>query len=136
MTELYIIKQLALLTDKRIYPFMLPNSFIYNWECDFWTMDTKGNTREFEIKISRSDFFNDAKKEKHSNSDAGANYFYYVVPDGLIKPDEVDKRYGLMCVTESGQINIIKKPKRLNNIKFDRWQMLAYKMYWKWHPLS
>lgn len=112
-------------------------SFIYKWECDYWTMTSGGETREFEIKISRSDFFTDAKKEKHS-SDQGANYFYYVCPDGLIKSHEVDPRYGLIyIINKYGRdvAEVVKKPKRLHDRNFDKWQELAIKCYWKFHNL-
>lgn len=132
-TEKGIIVRLATTLDHRKFPFQMPNAFIYGWECDYWAMTSDGETREFEIKISRSDFKNDAKKEKHK-SEIGANYFYYVCPDGLIKSDEIDKRYGLIYVSDE-RVLIIKKPRRLNNNKFGDWKMLANKMYWKWWSL-
>lgn len=134
MTETSIIKLLSHWTDNRKFPWQLSNSFIYKWECDYWTMTAGGETREFEIKISRSDFLVDAKKEKHSCSD-GANYFYYVCPKGLFTPAEVDKRYGLIYITENERIEIVKKPKRLHDNSFTRWKELANKMYWKFREL-
>lgn len=134
MTEKEIIKKLALWVDDRKYLFQIPNAFIYAWESDYWVLDAQGNTKEFEIKISRSDYFNDAKKAKHS-TDMGANYFYYVVPKDLIKKEEVDKRYGLIYVWPSNHISIEKKPQRLNQNKFEKWELLANKMYWRWRQL-
>src|SRR5688500_10798974 len=101
MTEKDIIKQLAMWVDERKYPFQVPKACFYGWGCDYWALEISGIAREFEIKISRSDFLNDAKKDKHS-SDKGANYFYYVVPKDLIKPTEVDPRYGLIYVWDTG----------------------------------
>lgn len=135
MTEELIIEVLAKYTDERRFPYQLPRSFIYNWECDFWTMTGGGETREFEIKISRSDYLIDAKKDKHSKCELGANYFYYVCPEGMISKDEVDKRYGLIYVTEAHRIILAKKPRKLNNNVFKEWKMLANKMYWKWYSL-
>lgn len=132
-TEKGIIVMLATWLDHRKFPFQMPNAFIYGWECDYWAMTSDGETREFEIKISKADFLNDAKKKKHSSAN-GANYFYYVCPDDLIKPIEVDKRYGLIYVS-SNRVQIIKKPRRLNDNKFGDWKMLANKMYWKWWSL-
>lgn len=131
MSELDIIKQLSLWTDNRKFPYQLPNSFMYSWECDFWTMTGAGETREFEIKISRNDFFADSKKVKHGAGD-GANFFYYVCPKDLIRPEEINKNYGLIYVWKTGFVEVRKRPVRLNDRVFDRWQMLANKMYNKW----
>ncbi len=133
MSEKEIIKILASSIDQRKYPFQLPNCFIYGWECDYWALDGKGITKEFEIKISRSDYFNDAKKDKHKELN-GANYFYYVCPENLIKPSEVDKKYGLIYI-QNGYAQIVKKPCRLNNNEFTQWKMLAQKMYWKFYTV-
>lgn len=47
--------------------YMAENLFLYDWESDFWIMMKSGLCYEFEIKISRSDFFNDFKhkQKKH-----------------------------------------------------------------------
>jgi len=134
MTEQSIVKELAMSIDNRRFPWQLANSFVYSWESDYWTMTSGGETREFEIKISRSDYFVDAKKEKHKAT-VGANYFYYVCPKDLIKKNEVDKKYGLIYIWDTGFIEIVKKPCKLHNNKFDRWQILANKMYWKFKTL-
>lgn len=134
MDEMAIIKILAANIDHKEFPYQMARCFIYGWECDYWTMKENGETREFEIKISRSDYFNDAKKDKHK-SDKGANYFYYVVPVGLIRKEEVDKKYGLIYIAQGGQIRIEKKPQRLNYNAFDNWKMLASKFYWKFRDL-
>jgi hypothetical protein len=134
VTETSIIKDLARNIDNRKFPFQIPRAFIYGWECDYWTLDCKGMTREFEIKISRQDFLNDAKKHKHQQS-TGANYFYYVCPKDLIKPEDIDPRYGLMHVSDNGYVSIVKKPRKLHDREFGDWKMLANKMYWKWYDL-
>lgn len=49
--------------------YKLSNAFIFrhNWESDFFIQNRGGYCYEFEVKISRSDFFNDKKKtDKHS----------------------------------------------------------------------
>lgn len=48
------------------YEYKLFNSFVYDWECDFFAMSKSGYFMEVEVKVSRSDFFNDFKKEKHN----------------------------------------------------------------------
>lgn len=134
MTEEIIIKHLASSIDNRKYPYQLPRAFIYNWESDYWALDTNGITKEFEIKTSRQDYFNDAKKDKHKVCN-GANFFYYVCPKGLILKSEVDKKYGLIYISEYGNALIEKRPQRLNDNRFNDWQMLANKMYSKWYSL-
>lgn len=129
-----IIKDLVQWTDHQKFPYQIPNSFIYSWECDYWTMTAYGETREFEIKTSRADFLKDAKKDKHKECN-GANYFYYVCPKGLIGKDEVDKKYGLIYIWDTGFVEIVKKPRRLNLNKFDNWKMLCNKMHGKWWQL-
>jgi len=134
MDELFIIKKLARSIDDRKYPFQMPNAFIYAWECDYWAMDSSGICREFEIKISRADYFNDAKKKKHG-TEKGANYFYYVCPKDLIKKEEVDGKYGLIYIWDTGYVEIVKKPRQLHANKFENWKMIANKMYWRFRQL-
>jgi hypothetical protein len=132
MTELNIIKLLSKSLDDQKFIFQIPNAFIYNWECDYWIMDKEGVTKEFEIKISRGDYFKDLKKDKHKAE--GANFFYYVCPKDLIKPSEVDKKYGLIYVSKHNAF-IVKRASRLNNNRFTDWRMLAVKMYYRWRQL-
>lgn len=134
MNEMFIIAALSKYTDQQKFPYQVANGYIYGWESDFWTMTVNGETREFEVKISRSDYFVDAKKDKHIKLD-GANYFYYVCPEGLIKKSEVDPKYGLIYVRDTGRVDIIKKPRKLNDKVFDRWRMLCNKMYYKYQDL-
>ena len=98
-------------------------------------MTKDGETREFEIKISRSDFLVDSKKKKHSAHESGANYFYYVCPKGMINPSEIEKKYGLIYIWETGFVEVVKKPRRLNESIFENWKQIANKMYWKWENL-
>lgn len=134
MTEQQIIRHLIQGLDNNRFPFQMANAFIYNWECDYWALDTSGFTREFEIKVSRSDYFVDKKKDKH-NGLAGANYFYYVVPSGLITAAEVDPKYGLIYVDQYGCLKFVRRPKKLHGNKFDRWQQLAHKLFFRYKDL-
>jgi len=46
--------------------YVLNNSFIYGWECDWFGITTSKYEWEIEVKISRSDFLADMKKRhKH-----------------------------------------------------------------------
>ena len=95
--------------------------FIYSWESDVWILTKSELAYEFEIKISRSDFFNDFKHKTRKHSFLGAvnkeylngipNYFYYVVPKGLITKEEVPEYAGLCYVDEEILYTIKKAPK-------------------------
>lgn len=115
------------------------NLFVYDWESDYLAVTYNDYVYECEIKISRADFFNDLKnkKEKHqileSSEVSGSkrpNYFYYAVPDGLIKPEEVPAYAGLIYVNP-WDVYIVKDAKGLlpgksaiNELK------LVDKFYW------
>lgn len=46
------------------YEYKLFNSYLYAWECDFFAISSSGYAVEVEVKVSRSDFFADFKKEE------------------------------------------------------------------------
>lgn len=100
-------------------------------ECDVISISKSNYIYEHEVKISRSDFKADFKKEKHKlmterksikerlikeNNQMvrdiwylTSNYFYFVVPDGLISIEEIPEYAGLIYVSENLEFNIIKK---------------------------
>lgn len=47
------------------YEYKLMNSYIYDWESDFWGRSKSGYALEVEVKVSRGDFFKDFEKPKH-----------------------------------------------------------------------
>lgn len=136
-----------------------------NWETDFLVVQrTSGYCYEIEIKISRSDFFNDFKKvDKHQILREGTymkrkyryptdpvtgkrvsekyyepekwdyrpNKFYYCVPEGLIKKEEVPDYAGLMYVTPMGVITV-KEPKFIHKEKLRLQDKLCDKFYFYW----
>jgi hypothetical protein len=54
-----------------------------------------------ETKISRADFLNDFKKDFRINaSDGMGDYRYYACPTGLIKPEELPEKWGLIYVDD------------------------------------
>lgn len=57
-----------------------------------------------EVKISRSDFFADAKKPHRADGLGMGIYRYYMCPEGLIQPDEIPEKWGLLWVTTKGRI--------------------------------
>ena len=108
----------------------ITNLFVFDWESDYLAVTRAGIFYEVEIKISRADFFNDFKhkekkhlilehNEKAPRTELGMpNYFYYAVPDGLIKIDEVPSYAGLIYVKPWG-ITIEKDAEKLHSEKLD-----------------
>lgn len=101
------------------------NMFVYGWESDYLTITKSGYAYECEIKISRGDFFNDLKKygkhmilEGRESSETTPNYFYYAVPEGLVKPEETPEYAGLIYVRSYG-IEIVKTAPKINPEKQD-----------------
>jgi hypothetical protein len=107
----------ALLESKMKSGGIIIENYFYNlFEADL--LHVKDNLIfEYEIKISRADFFKDFdKKDKHEKMQRGkmANRFYFVVPTCLVKIAEVPEMYGLIYVNELGQISTIKRAKELH----------------------
>lgn len=57
-----------------------------------------------EVKVSRSDFLADAKKPHRADGEGMGLYRYFMCPEGLIQPDEVPERWGLLWVTAGGKV--------------------------------
>lgn len=57
-----------------------------------------------EAKTSRADFLADAKKPHRADGEGIGLYRYYMCPEGLIQPEEVPARWGLLWVTPRGRI--------------------------------
>lgn len=119
---------------------IVPNYYLGRWECDVLRVTKAGMLYEYEIKTSKADFRKDAKKEyqgyttgikvnKHDliiNSKR-VSQFYYVVPEGLLKPEEIQPEFGLIYARDyDGFITftIVKLSKRFkvqkSNIEFYR----------------
>jgi len=47
------------------HKYVLQNSYVFNWESDFFSMTKTGNVYEYEVKISKADFKKDFDKRKH-----------------------------------------------------------------------
>lgn len=69
-----------------------------------------------EVKVSRSDFLADAKKPHRNGEVLGVGqHRFYVAPQGLIKPDELPKDWGLVEVNNRGGTKcIVGYPSTLN----------------------
>ncbi len=136
--------------------FMSPNSMkyrienlkVYSWESDSLSITKSGYVYECEIKISRTDFFNDKKKERKHQILEGTyirkpyekkypdkpNYFYYVVPEGLVTVDEVPNFAGLIYITEIyPYVKVIKTAPKISDDKIDEDKLeLKEKFYYNY----
>lgn len=124
------------------YEYKLFNFYMFNSESDFFCVSTSGYVVEVEIKISKSDFKNDFKKtlssgvNKHQNLKSSATYkpnkFYFAVPEGLIKKEDVPDYAGLIYVKSSATSYVVKeakflhKTKHFENIRFVKRLMNKY----------
>lgn len=102
--------------------------FFYAWESDYLAISKAGYVYECEIKISHSDFLNEAthKQDKmrilsrsSKSDDKRPNYFWYVCPAGIISEAECPKFAGLMYITDSRMFYCIKAAPCLHTIKYD-----------------
>lgn len=128
-----------------------PNVFVGAWEADLLEVTRSNLTYEYEVKVSRCDFHKDGKKEgKFDNIISGkrTNYFYYIVPDGLVKPEEVPEFAGLIYAingtlrangyTESViYFHVVKSPQKVSSIKADSKfiDKLNLSAYYRFHKL-
>jgi len=126
------------LREKANGSFFMPN-FHFLWhEADLIYLTKSGYSTEFEIKISRSDFFNDKKKTcgkiskaEYLRSGKGCNYFYYVVPKGLIKLSEVPEYAGLIEIDFTRSYNHIDYVKLSPKLKKEKTEWIKEKIFEK-----
>lgn len=123
---------------------MIPNFFHFKYEMDCFKLTKKQLVVEYEVKISRADYFNDFKKNiktwkqdaiyKHHDVRDGksANRFYFVVPYGLIKVQDVPAYAGLIYYdTEFDKLNTIKSAPLIHRREFDDYRSLAKSLSWR-----
>lgn len=114
--------------------YRIENLFVYRWESDYLYITKSDYSYEIEIKISRSDFFNDKKKEEKHKILEGKyeikkyekeypqrpNYFYYAVPKDLVTAEEVPEYAGLLYIVDYyPYVEIIKQAPKIHSDKFD-----------------
>lgn|GEM_PF-1914162 len=113
----------ALIRERYRRSFVLPHFTPKDWwECDLYELTEAGYFREFEVKISRADFFADAKKyeqvwprpygappvflNKHDllnqKSTRGPVQFFFVTPPDLVRMNEVPDWAGLIEMDGKG----------------------------------
>jgi hypothetical protein len=116
---------ITLMRERLRRGFVLPSYTPANWwECDVFEVTSAMFFREYEIKLTRSDFKADAHKEsaatrrfingvwteqpaknKHAcmGQPNGPRQFWYVVPEGLIEPSEIPQWAGLIYLRDAGK---------------------------------
>lgn len=138
ITEKNIQTQLFYYCKAKGYKKMMPNFTPENWwECDLLGITESNYMVEFEIKLTKSDFNKDKKKEriirnikekthttinKHEllteKTEYGPSRFYYVAPQGVITTDMLPKFAGLIEIFVKGNrlyTKQIKPAPRLHN---------------------
>lgn len=135
---------------------VVPNHHFPGWfECDVLSVTKAGFWHEFEIKLTKADFRKDALKSTNYGTrrvpairtkyDAlrqgkGPSRFTYVVPDGLLKPDDVPDFAGLMVYLTRGArtyVKELKASKQLHSRKLETKQIQSlYRLfYWRYWGL-
>ena len=99
-----------------------------DFECDVLSFSKHRILTEYEVKISRNDFFRDFEKKKHKFYLMGIscpNFLYYVVPENMVSPDDIPhSEYGLMYVSEKGKLTLVKPAKPLTKNKQSEYTIL------------
>lgn len=144
ITEYWVLEMLRGSAD-----YVLPNTFYNSFEADILVISKSKYITEYEVKVSVSDFKNDAKKRK-SYGNKKTKYqlleegnhvsrFYYVVPRGLISKEDVPEFAGLIYASQGAYSGIVfeevKSPKRLNadKISDSKFLHLLRNVYFKYH---
>jgi hypothetical protein len=93
---------------------------------------SKRIVRIFEVKTSRSDFLADKKWSKYLQF---ATHFYFIAPVGVIKPEELDQRVGLIELAEVGKgyfrYNFVKRCKKLPDLSMECYIQLIEAIAWR-----
>ena len=147
-------------TVNKVYP----NFYLGAWECDILEITKAGYTYEYEVKVSRRDFNIDSLKRRSYGSrekkydvlrsGKRVNYFSYIVPEGLISPEDVPDFAGLIYArgyerriyndypddytTITGVLfETVKSPKRLKPDKItpEELEAVNHKLYFRYHQL-
>lgn len=126
------------LREKANGSLFMPN-FHFMWhEADLVYLTKSGYSTEFEIKISRSDFFNDKNKTCGNLTKAeflqegkSTNYFYYVVPKGLVRLEEVPEYAGLIEIDFSRSWGYVNYTKDAPKLRKEKTEWIKQKIYEK-----
>jgi hypothetical protein len=84
---------------------VLPEFYTWNNELPDVMAFNRDYSTVIECKVSRADFLRDAKKSFRLQPNSGMGDFrYYVAPKGLIKPEELPYRWGLIEILPNGKL--------------------------------
>ena len=76
-----------------------------------------------EVKVSRADFLADRKKPHRIDPSLGmGTYRYFMVPAGLISPEELPARWGLIEVGDRSSLNVVCGHVLLKYREEDNWR--------------
>lgn len=136
---------------------VLTNYFHSDWEADMLIIDEDGMSWEIEIKLSKSDFKNDFKKqyqnqktkekflkhEKISCGDYPCNQFSFLLPQGMVEHNQIPENCGIIEFyhnPDSWQTTFyeVRKPKKVHDDSFWKFfdknlllKTLARNLYYK-----
>lgn len=146
--------------------YFVPNIYFFNppyTETDALIVKENGFLYDIEIKVTKSDFFADFKKDKkHSILKNGyyktkrgkhigkkrykagqnipqkdrPNRFFYAVPEKLISVKDLPDYAGLLYICNNGKIKKVKEGKLLHNKKINYNKRLCRKFYFYWRKLK
>ena len=90
------------------HKYVIFNSYLFDWESDYISVNESGYVYECEIKVTKNDFKKDFNKTgKHllleSKSDVSKlpNKFFYAVPRGLLTSYEIPSYAGLIEISDT-----------------------------------
>lgn len=159
MTEKEAIKAIEIHYSKY---YSLPNIWYFRWESDVLVINDSDYILEIEIKVSRSDFLADFKKNVTAifrNADLGQkvenmpkhdflldnrstkkpNKFFYAAPERMLSIEDIPKHCGWIEIgykeVNGAQLKSVKKVKEapfLHKEKKIQWRSLFHKTYFKY----
>lgn len=79
----------------------------------------------FEVKVSRTDYLREVRRpDKRKAAMLLSNYFMFVCPEGLLRPDEMPVDCGLMHVKSGGVVRVVKQAPHRDRLPAS-WALLA-----------
>lgn len=83
------------------------------WAISCWSSAGEKSRITYEVKLSRSDYFRELKDPpKRKLGLMLSNFFYFVTPAGLVKPEELPPECGLIEVTDGKAKKTVIAPRR------------------------
>lgn len=107
-----------------------PSAGTTHFRLDWWAMQkswSRPTTYGYEVKVSRNDFVRDDKWQNYLEL---CSDFYFVCPDGLIKPEEVPGAAGLLWVAKTGTRLWLKKKAQRREVQIPEtmWRYIVMRL--------